>query len=307
MSDFLSKLYEEEMSKTGSAELGSLMRSLPKGDLESYLKLAADSNPPVEAPADDGKKNFKPNAQTKPEAKHDDEQPETNLDKKAARVLGVMRKMAVAGPAEAPLPDSAKGLQSKQDAIHKGVQSGQGQKVTVPVDHQGPGKEAVETEQGGKKVTTTKEAMAWADNMGRQFAREYVESLHEKVAEEKAKIAMTSIRASLHAPENIKQASIAYAGQLMAKLAAKEEPDWYDRMNQYQQAMQESKGLNVGVGGLAGALLGGAAAHAGSGGKGLHTALGALGGGALGGGLGYLSSRLAAKKRKALQMMGRGE
>ena len=43
MSDFLKKMYEEEMSKTGSAEFMSIMDALPKGELEAYLGLSKEA------------------------------------------------------------------------------------------------------------------------------------------------------------------------------------------------------------------------------------------------------------------------
>lgn len=286
MSDFLKKMYEEEMSKTGSAEFRSLMSALPKEDLESYLGLdkvggisipasfknlggawgeaakaakAAQSAKPLgarlahlspksmiesgraaglqargrlpgflkkssaEQPADDERRKMKPNAPAKPEAKHQDEEPETNLDKKAARVRAIMDKLAVGGPAAPPLPDSEKGqLKVKQDKIHNDVNAGNPQKETVPVDHQGPGKEAVEVERDGKKITTTKEAMVWADNMGRSIVASMVKAAEDEasmeLAQEKAKIAMMALRTSLHAPEQIKQASIKFAGMKLAAL-----------------------------------------------------------------------------------------
>jgi len=234
MSDFLKKLYDEEMSKTGSAEFASIMRALPRSELEDYLGLRKAAS--EEQPVTDQTRTMT-EGPTKPEAKKQDIPPETNIEashpkeKSAAvqRVLSVIEKLAVAGPAEAPLPDSAKGLQAKQDAIHKGVLSGEGQKITVPVDHQGPGKEAVEVDRDGKKVTTTKEAMVWADDMGRKLASAVKKAYGPEPdpaeqqgstvdAAEKAKVAMLAYRTVRDAPGNIKQAAIALAGKQIAEI-----------------------------------------------------------------------------------------
>jgi len=227
MSNFLKKLYDEEMSKVGSTEFSSIMEALPRTELEDYLGLGKRAS--EEQPSDDEKRKMQAGAKAKPEAKGQDVEPETNLQAKQAsvqRVLGVMQKLAVGGPPEVPLPDSAKGLQAKQDAIHKGVQSGEGQKVTVPVDHQGPGKEAIEVERGGKKVTTTKTAMAWADDMGRKLAAAKLKTAYGPEpaeqqgstvdATEKAKVAMMAFQSTRHAPENIQQAAIKLAGMKIA-------------------------------------------------------------------------------------------
>lgn len=232
MSDFLRKLYDEEMSKTGSAEFASIMRALPRDELEDYLglpKLGAE-----EQPASDEKKKMT-EGPTKPQAKGQDVEPETNLHTKQAavqRVLSVMEKLAVGGPTEPPLPDSEKGqLKVKQDAIHKDVQAGSPKKETVPVDHQGPGKEAVEVTRGDKVVTTTKTAMAWADDMGRKLAAAVKKAYGPEPdpaeqqgstvdAREKAKVAMMAYQTTRSAPEHIKTAAIKMAG---IKIAEKDE------------------------------------------------------------------------------------
>lgn len=228
MSDFLKKLYDEEMSKMGSAEFSSIMRALPRTELEDYLGLKTASE---EQPSDDEKRKMKPDAKAKPEAKGQDVEPETNLHTKQAsvqRVLSVMEKLAVGGPATPPMPDSEKGqLKIKQDVIHRDVQAGSPKKETVPVDHQGPGKEAVEVERDGKKVTTTKEAMAWADDLGRKLAAamEKEEDFTTPEQQAKAKALSGALKATKGQPTEVRKAAVhEVAGKLKTAYGPEPEP-----------------------------------------------------------------------------------
>jgi hypothetical protein len=151
-------------------------------------------------------------------------------------------KVAVAGPVEPPMPDSLPG--NELDAQMKTVEEIAAKSRTdTPPTRQQEAEPTAVSHQGPGKVPTTKEAIAWADHIGRIFAKQAAatpdwydrqvqatqaaqESIQSmKTAAVKAKIAQRALRATSGAPPHVKQAA--------AKVAALQITAACKKMSQY--------------------------------------------------------------------------
>jgi hypothetical protein len=246
-------------------------------------------------------------------------------------------KVAVAGPVEPPMPDSLPG--NELDAQMKTVEEIAAKSRTdTPPTRQQEAEPTAVSHQGPGKVPTTKEAMAWADHIGRIFAKQaaatpdwYDRQVQAaQAAQESRPLQMigggalggltgAGLGGAVGGGKGALLGGLLGAGagtglgalgahmagkrrKVIQDVAAGKEPEGFiAKRMAAQQAMQESPGLRTGLGAVGGGL--GGAMMGGQAGGGKGALLGGLLGAGVGGGLGYLGSKLSKKERKALQSM----
>lgn len=251
-------------------------------------------------------------------------------------------KVAVAGPVDPPMPDSLPG--NELDAQMKTVEEIAAKSRTdTPPTRQQEAEPTAVSHQGPGKVPTTKEAMVWADSVGRMFAKQAAAAEPDwydrqvqaaQAAQESRPLQMigggalggltgAGIGAALSRGGGAGTAlggllgtgagvGLGALGAHMAKkrrgviqdVASGKEPEGFiAKRMAAQQSMMESPGLRTGMGAVGGGLGGAMMGAAAGGGKIAPTVLGGLLGAGAGGGLGYLGSKLSKKERKAVQSM----
>lgn len=252
MDDFLTKLYEDEMDKTASVAREDFMHTLPIEELEAILGIKKQA----------GFGDFLGTVKRNPNKQQVDKafaayKNATGKDPRSmtsAQINEYLDKTAVAGPSHPPLPDSASGaeLDARMKAV--GEQVNKAHLSAVPkrkdltdptISYQGEGKKQPE-EHTDEALRVTKQAAAWADQMGRMLAKSAAcktsegssdrplsgvvsrmragkkkQSMGdmagtpemETTAAAKAKIAARTLRVTRGAPEHIKQAAAMLAGR----------------------------------------------------------------------------------------------